>query len=285
LGNRYTGKKTETYQTLRTIPVKQEFNHIDLGAICPFFYVLYCPFKVIDLVILYYDNIALNDHVVIDHLMKNSITDTEEQSWIKKMYIPIYIVLIMWVVKIFETITGLDLAFLGILPRKLQGIPGIFLTPFIHGDFKHLANNTLPFILLTAALFYFYKEIAFKVFVLSWLMSGIWIWLGARPAYHIGASGLIYAYAAFLFVSGIIRNYIPLMAISLLVVFLYGSMVWYLFPIDFKISWESHLMGSIAGVTLAFYYKKFGPQREKYDWENEEELNEETIEDSSEKTN
>jgi membrane associated rhomboid family serine protease len=115
--------------------------------------------------------------------------------------------------------------------------------------------------------------------ILIYLISGIWLWFGGRPAYHIGASGIIYGFASFLFISGIIRKYIPLMAISLLVAFLYGGLIWGVLPIDMKISWEGHLYGGIAGIVVAFYYKNKGPQRKKYDWEIEEEYEEEGIDD------
>ena len=102
-------------------------------------------------------------------------------------------------------------------------------------------------------------------------MTNLWVWAAARNAFHIGASGLVYGFASFIFFSGIIRKNIKLMALSLLVVFLYGSMVWGIFPIDYRISFEAHLFGSIAGLLLAIYFRKEGPQREEYEWEEEEE--------------
>ena len=120
-------------------------------------------------------------------------------------------------------------------------------------------------------MFYFYNKIAYKVFFLSYGIANIWIWIGARQAYHIGASGLIYSFASFLFVSGLIRKNMKLMAISLLVVFLYGSMIWGILPLQPHISWESHLMGAIAGIVLAIYYRGSGPKRRIYSWEMEDE--------------
>jgi membrane associated rhomboid family serine protease len=108
-------------------------------------------------------------------------------------------------------------------------------------------------------LFYFYRPVAFRVFFLTWIITGILVWLGGRSSYHIGASGLIYGFASFLFFSGIIRNNINLMAISLLVVFLYGGLVWGILPYDYKISWESHLFGALTGLALAITYRNYGP--------------------------
>ncbi len=126
----------------------------------------------------------------------------------------------------------------------------------IHANTEHLFSNTLPLLILGTMLFYFYNKTAFRVFIILYFGTGIWVWLGARPAYHIGSSGIVYGLSSFIFTSGALIRSIRLMAVSLLVVFLYGSLIWGLFPIDWKISWESHLSGFIIGIFLAFYFKK-----------------------------
>jgi membrane associated rhomboid family serine protease len=197
----------------------------------------------------------------------------EEKRMLRSMVIPGMIVLLMWAVRIIETIGGYEFAFLGIFPLKWAGMPGIVTSPFIHADFSHLAANTLPMIILGTGLFYFYRDIALRILILIWLFTGIWVWIGAREAWHIGASGIVYGLAAFILLSGILRRHTGLMAMALVVVFLYGSLIWGVFPEFFpneRISWESHLFGMIAGVSLAIYYRKEGPQRRRYDWEDEE---------------
>nr|MQY79897.1 rhomboid family intramembrane serine protease [Bacteroidota bacterium] len=161
----------------------------------------------------------------------------------------------------------------GIYPLKLKGLKGIILSPLVHANFRHLLDNSLPLLILGVAIFYFYSKVAYRVFFLTYIMVGIWVWFGGREAYHIGASGLIYGFASFLFFSGILLGEVRLLAISLLVVFLYGSMVWGIFPIKKGISWESHMLGAIAGLILSFYYRNQGPQRIEYDWEEEEDDN------------
>ena len=187
------------------------------------------------------------------------------------MVFPLFFLLILWLIKISETILHKQFVFLGIYPQKAKGLIGILTAPLIHSDFQHLIANSIPLLILGTGLFYFYSKIAYKVFFLSYFIANIWIWIGARQAYHIGASGLVYSFAAFLFVSGVIRKNVKLMAISLLVVFLYGSMIWGLLPLQPHISWESHLMGAIAGAVLAFYYRDKGPTRKIYSWELEDE--------------
>jgi membrane associated rhomboid family serine protease len=133
-------------------------------------------------------------------------------------------------------------------------------------------------LVLGSALFYFYKEIALKVFITIWFVSGLWLWILSRPSFHIGASSIVYGLAFFLFFSGWIRKSKPLMGLSLLVVFLYGSMVWGLFPIDWSISFEGHAYGAFCGLVLSYIYRKQGPQREVFVWEEETEQEEDDFE-------
>lgn len=188
----------------------------------------------------------------------------------------VFVVLIVFV-KLAENYLGYRGIKLGVFPRTLEGILGIITAPFIHGDWKHLFNNALPLIVLGTSLRFFYKEISKEVFLWSWLMSGLWLWSIGRPSFHIGASGLVYALASFLFFSGLIRKHTRLMAVSLVVVFLYGSLIWGIFPIKTHISWEGHLSGGIAGVLLAWWFREQGPPKQKYQYEIEEELEKKAI--------
>jgi membrane associated rhomboid family serine protease len=198
--------------------------------------------------------------------------DFFRKKMLLSMLIPGVFVFVMWLVKIIEVLFNIDLANLGIYPLTMKGLPGIIFSPFIHADFGHLFNNSLPLFFLGTALFYFYSEIAVKVSLWTYFLTGILVWLAGREAWHIGASGLIYGLASFLFFSGIIRRYFRLVALSLLIVFLYGSMVWGIFPNIYKdVSWESHMLGFISGIILAVVYRKEGPQAPVYEWLDEEE--------------
>ncbi|MEM9686955.1 MAG: rhomboid family intramembrane serine protease, partial [Bacteroidota bacterium] len=155
----------------------------------------------------------------------------------------------------------------GVLPRTLSGLKGIVFSPFIHSSTTHLYNNTFPVFVLLAALFYFYADISWKIVCYGIVLSGFFTWIFAREAYHIGASGLIYVLASFIFFKGIFTRYYRLIALSLIVVFLYGSLIWYVFPIDDAISWEGHLSGFLTGLLLAIVFKQRLPEPKKYEWE------------------
>lgn len=183
---------------------------------------------------------------------------------------PLVFVMVIWLCFWGEIRFGYRFTRLGIYPLEWRGLKGILLGPFVHGSLKHLFNNSVPLFVLSAALFYFYRNIRWKVLVFGLILTGIATWLFARPAWHIGASGVIYMLAAFLFFKGIFSRQYQLTALSLLVVFLYGGMLWYLFPIDPKISWEGHMSGFAVGLFLSLVYWKNPVQNKKYEWQREE---------------
>lgn len=180
---------------------------------------------------------------------------------------PIAFILLIWGIHAINlSYPSLELYKLGILPQKTNGLKGILFSPLIHDShsWAHIINNTPPLFVLLWLSILTYKKETFKVFFFIWIVSGIWIWIAARENYHIGASGLIYGMAFFLFFSGVFKKSKQLVGISLLVVFLYGSMVWGLFPLDPSISHEAHIFGAIAGIVMAVYMKDKGPAKDTY---------------------
>ena len=195
------------------------------------------------------------------------------------IFLPLLFVIIIWCIKIIEYVFNFSLIHFGVLPKEFSGIKGIIFYPFIHSDWNHLLNNTFPVFILLIMLFAFYRKIAIQIFYYLFLISGVLLWLIGRPdSYHIGASGIIFGIASFLITSGIIRKNPKLASISLLVIFLYGSLIWGIFPFKINMSWEGHLSGFLTGVLLAIFYRKEGPERKKYSWEYEEEAEEEAEE-------
>lgn len=195
--------------------------------------------------------------------------EMEKRIFFHSLFFPAVFVFVFWMVEIFEQTTGMSLVKLGVYPLHLKGLPGILFSPFIHSGFNHLISNSIPFFILMFALIYFYRRISYRIFIQMYVLAGICVWLSGREAWHIGASGVVYALAAFHFVSGIIRNDVRLLTLSVVVVFLYGGMVWGMFPINPDVSWEGHLWGAVSGVALAFHYRRYVIRRDKFDWEEE----------------
>jgi len=183
------------------------------------------------------------------------------------MFFPGVFLLVIWIVFLVDTSLKLDLLYHGLYPRKISGLQGILFSPFIHGGIKHIVANSLPFFALSSLLFYFYQNLAFRVLLFCFLVTGVLVWIIGRPSYHVGVSGIIYGLAGFLFASGIIRKHLGLIAISFLVAFQYGSMIWGIFPIEDRVSWESHLSGLITGVGLAILYRNRGPKGSRLFWQ------------------
>ena len=168
---------------------------------------------------------------------------------------PTLFVAVMWVVRSFEFFTHTDLTAFGNYPRTLHGMIGIASSPFIHGDWPHLMSNSLPVIILGSLIIYFYPTASKKVIAGIYFLTGAAVWLLARQTYHIGASGLVYGFAFFLFFSGVFRNDMKSLAISFFTIFMYGGIVWGLMPSLIGISWESHLFGAISGSLLAYLFR------------------------------
>lgn len=209
--------------------------------------------------------------------MVSSEKNQERNSLLKAFFYPLVFIIALWLIKIIELIFDLSFATAGIVPRSFIHLPAILTMPLIHADFAHLISNSAPILILGGFIFYFYKEIAWKVILWIYILSGLWLWIGGREAIHIGASALVYGFAAFLFFSGIFRKSTTLMTVSLVIIFLYGSLIWGFFPEFFpekNISWEGHLFGFTAGIVMAVFYRNEGPKPQVYKWDEEDEKEE-----------
>jgi len=162
----------------------------------------------------------------------------------------------LWVIHTVSFFTGLHLAFLGVLPREWSGLVGILTSPLIHGDWQHLISNTVPLAALSAVLFLFYKRVAVKTFLLIYVLSGIGVWLFARPyTHHIGASGVVYGLVSFVFWSGVFRRNLRSIVLALIVLVMYSGFFPGIVPSTEGISWESHLFGACTGILIAWMFK------------------------------
>ncbi|MBS7332728.1 MAG: rhomboid family intramembrane serine protease [Weeksellaceae bacterium] len=203
----------------------------------------------------------------------------------KTLVIPFFLVTLIWSVFLFEY-SGLGLKdCYGVVPRTFYGLKGLLLSPIFHSSFTHLISNTFPLFFLSFLALLMYDRLAYYVLIFGWLLSGIILWLIGNPPFmdsiagcHIGASGIVYMLASFILFSGLIRKERGLMAISGVIILLYGGMFWGVIPEEFlpdfnlgnnPISWEGHLSGFIVGAFFAYLFRKVGPQKVKPKWEDE----------------
>lgn len=189
--------------------------------------------------------------------------------------LPTFFVMVIWIVFWLQVRFFPIIKTWGIIPETLVGLRGVLLSPFIHSDIEHIYHNSIPLFVLTMALFYFYRHIAWKVLLYGILVSGLLTWIIGRPANHIGASGLIYVLISFVFFKGVFARHYRLVALSLMVIFLYGSMIWYVFPVKENMSWEGHLSGLITGLVFAIIFRKAIDKPELYVWQKSDYVEEE----------
>jgi len=184
--------------------------------------------------------------------------------------IPLLFVFAIWFIYWLEIQLEWNFNKHGVYPRDLVGLKGVFLSPFIHSDTSHLFNNSVPLFVLSAGLFYFYKKVAVQVLIIGGISTGLLTWIIARPSYHIGASGIVYLLFSFVFFSGVIKKHYRLVAMSLVTIFLYGGMIWYVLPIKEGMSWEGHLSGFIIGFILSIILRNKGIVKEKFEFSKTE---------------
>ncbi len=169
--------------------------------------------------------------------------------------VPLALVAVLWVVHIVKISTNIPFGNYGIFPREWSGLKGILFAPLIHGDFEHLISNSVPLIVLTTILTYFYRKVAIPSFVLIYLLTGFAVWLFARRSIHIGASGVVYGLVSFVFWSGVFRRNLRSIVLALIVTILYSGYFAGILPTKEGISWESHLFGAFAGLLMSFLVK------------------------------
>lgn len=193
--------------------------------------------------------------------------DSRPQKLIEVIKLPLFFIIFIWAVHIFQVGTELRLGYLGILPRSFSGIRGILFAPLIHADFTHLVNNSIPLFVLSSIILYFYPRVAIRSYVVIYLLTGLFVWLIGNfffcgleyghhcNSYHIGASGVVYGLATFIMGTGIFRRNIKSIALALIILFYYSGMFVGILPVEEGVSWESHLYGALVGFFTAFYFK------------------------------
>lgn len=211
-------------------------------------------------------------------MLKNNIISK------KALLYPLLMLAAMWLGFFLQMQGFFQSCFGAIIPLLPEGLLGIITSPLLHGNMEHIVGNSIPIAVLMFLLYQFYPLVANKVFITGWLATGFLVWLlppidimtgDYLYTCTIGASGVVYVLAFFLFFSGVFKWNMKLLTISLLVVLYYGSLVWGMLPEELfsnlqepsKISWQAHLAGGIVGVILALLFKKVGDKKKKFIWE------------------
>jgi membrane associated rhomboid family serine protease len=178
---------------------------------------------------------------------------SQSRSVFDSSTVPFRLVFIMWLAFSIQYFYHIDLGFLGIKPRNLWGLIGIFTAPMIHGSYLHILSNTFPLLFLGTLLFFFYERIGGIVFFRCYVITNLLVWIfSPRVSYHIGASGLVYGLASFLIFFGLLRQDFMSLLISIAVVIAYGGIFYGVLPTNPTVSWESHLAGALVGAVTAF---------------------------------
>ncbi len=191
---------------------------------------------------------------------QSSIEAVPLKTAITALVIP---VVIMWVVEIIDRLLFVvDLDQFGISPRTMQGLYGIFLSPFLHASFAHTAANTIPFGVLGGFVILRGLKRFILVSLLVCLISGLGTWLiGGSNTVHVGASGVVFGYLGFIMGTAIFERSFVSIVLAAAAAGLYGGIIFGVLPGQLGISWEAHLFGFIGGIIAAKYFAKFDRKR------------------------
>lgn len=166
-------------------------------------------------------------------------------------------VAILWIVYFADIILPIDLRGFGIRPRRLDGLPGLIFSPFLHSGLSHLMSNSVALAPLLLISLTYSRKLTFKVVTFTALAGGLGTWaFGTGYTVHIGSSGIIFGLIGFLLAIGLFRGELLALAISMLVAAYYGWALFSFFIILPGISWSGHFFGFIAGVTAAWLTRR-----------------------------
>lgn len=174
-----------------------------------------------------------------------------KKNWLSGLKSIFALVFVIWVVEVANNFLGHPFNAFGIYPRNPETLPGILLWPLLHGSLQHLVMNTTPLLIMGFFVALRGPWMFTKTTFLILIVAGLGVWIFARPAYHIGASGLIFGYFGFLVAIGLYERSISSLVIASITLFYYGGLIFGILPTDSFISWEGHLFGLCAGILAA----------------------------------
>ncbi|MBP7273716.1 MAG: rhomboid family intramembrane serine protease [Saprospiraceae bacterium] len=182
--------------------------------------------------------------------------ENNNQRIIDSFKLPFYLVVVMFLIHIFQMLSYHELGYWGIYPREWVGLRGIFFAPLVHASISHLLSNSIPLLVVGTIIMYFYRSVAVQAFIMIYLLTGMAVWLLGRSVFHIGASGVVYGMVAFVFWNGVFRRNLKSVILAAIITLLYSGMFFGIMPNQEGISWESHLLGGLVGIFVSYYFKE-----------------------------
>lgn len=162
-------------------------------------------------------------------------------------------VVLLYIVEVVDTIVASRLERNGVQPRELGGLDGIVFAPLLHGGWGHLIGNTVPLLVLGFLIAFSGLRTWLQVTAIVWILGGVGVWLfGGDHTNHIGASGIIFGWLAYLIVRGVFNRSLGQIALGFVVFMVYGGVLWGVLPGRPGVSWEGHLFGLLAGALAAW---------------------------------
>jgi membrane associated rhomboid family serine protease len=188
------------------------------------------------------------------------IVDSKATTFLNSLRLPLIFTAAIWVIHAFQTFMHVDLGNWGIYPRQTFGLMGILFAPLLHADWMHLMSNSAPFLVTSVMVIYFFPSVAMRAFILIYFLTGFFVWIFARTGvFHIGLSYVVYGLVSFVFWTGVFRRSVRSIVLSLLVMTFYSGMIEGVLPttevLNRNISWDSHLIGAIMGIIIAYFFK------------------------------
>jgi len=174
---------------------------------------------------------------------------------LKMIKYPVMLIIVLWVSHWLNYSQNFIYNAWGIYPREIDGLIGVFAAPLLHSGIQHLFSNSIPMLFLTSIMVVFYPRVAGPSFLFIYFLAGFMVWLFGRNVYHIGASGVVYGLVAFVFWIGLFRKNSRSIVLSLIIVVMYSGYIAGVLPDQPGISWESHLLGGLVGMLVAFIFK------------------------------
>lgn len=182
-----------------------------------------------------------------------SPTPNRTRPLVSAVLVNVGVVAFMWVLEIIDQLTRNSLDQFGIEPRQIEELPAIFVAPFLHFGWGHLISNSVPFIVLGVLIYLSGAGRWLFTTLVTAIVSGITVWLLAPPnSLTLGASGIVFGFLTYLLVRGLFTKKLGQIAIAVVVMLVYGGVLWGVLPTQAGVSWQAHLGGAIGGVLAAW---------------------------------